>query len=135
MLPRVRIPEDLVRRYRGSGARLAWLDALPDTIDALLDRWGLQPDLVAYGGPWSGSAAIVVPVRTATGQEAALKISYPFDEALLEPLALGLWNGHGAVRMLRSSREYCAMLRSASTATIASFMSPCRRPSRSGDRW
>ena len=41
---------------------------------------------------------------------AVLKIAYPHDEALVEPQALALWDGHGAVRLLASDAGAGALL-------------------------
>ena len=39
-----------------------------------------------------------------------LKVAYPHDEALVEPHALALWSGHGAVRLLAHDAEAGALL-------------------------
>jgi len=104
------IPDDLQRRYRNSTERRAWLAGLPDLIDACLQQWDLRVDLAPGQEPWNGSAGIVVPVTDDGGRPAVLKVAFPYEETLLEPLALSLWNGQGAVRLLRSDRERCAML-------------------------
>lgn len=46
----------------------------------------------------------------AARQAAVLKIAYPHDEALVEPQALALWNGHGAVRLLAGDAGAGALL-------------------------
>ena len=103
----VPIPPDLSRRYAGSSTGRDWLASLPRLIEQSLDRWQLRPDLATGALPWNGHGAIVVPVRhlagsdagsdSRAGEPAVLKIAYPHDEALVEPQALALWNGHGAV--------------------------------------
>ncbi len=71
--------------------------------------------------PWNGHGAIVVPVRRwpvptptadcrAHGEAAVLKVAYPHDEALVEPHALALWSGHGAVRLLAHDAGAGALL-------------------------
>lgn len=104
------IPADLQRRYRNSTERRAWLADLPDLIDASLQQWSLRVDLAPGQEPWNGSAGIVVPVTDDGGQPAVLKVAFPSDETRLEPLALSLWDGQGAVRLLHSNRERCAMV-------------------------
>lgn len=131
------IPPDLSRRYGGSSSGRDWLASLPGLVRQCLDRWQLEPDLAPGALPWSGHGAIVVPVRpratatvgTGTGtnaggtltgfgdapvgaarQEAVLKIAYPHDEALVEPQALTLWSGHGAVRLLAGDAGAGALL-------------------------
>ncbi|MET4136868.1 aminoglycoside phosphotransferase family protein [Pseudarthrobacter sp. PvP090] len=46
----------------------------------------------------------------AAHQAAVLKIAYPHDEALVEPQALALWNGHGAVQLLAHDAGAGALL-------------------------
>ena len=57
-----------------------------------------------------GYVAVVVPVRTAGGTPAALKVSFPDEESEHEHLALQRWGGRGAVRMLRADPHRSAML-------------------------
>lgn len=104
------IPPELGRRYGGSSTGRDWLASLPRLVRRCLDQWQLEPDLAPGTLPWNGHGAIVVPVRLRAGaggdtgetapRAAALKIAYPHDEALVEPQALALWDGHGAVRLL-----------------------------------
>uniref|UniRef100_UPI0039F00FE6 aminoglycoside phosphotransferase family protein n=1 Tax=Sinomonas sp. G460-2 TaxID=3393464 RepID=UPI0039F00FE6 len=91
-------PEDLVRRYSRTPAGRAWLDALPAQLDRSLDRWGLTID-DADPGPWSGFGAMVVGVRRRS-ERLVLKLAYPYPEAASEPVALRLWDGNGAVRLI-----------------------------------
>ncbi len=86
-------------RHRGPGWG-DWLDRLPRLRDGVLAGWGLRPDGEAVGG----SAALVVPVRTADGDPAVLKLAYDGDEPEMEHEALALqhWHGDGAVRLLRA---------------------------------
>lgn len=136
----VPIPPDLSRRYGRSSTGRDWLASLPRLVRHCLDRWQLQLDLAPGSLPWNGHGAIVVPVRFRTNasigtgngtaasglanarttageapgqaarQGAVLKIAYPHDEALVEPQALALWNGHGAVRLLASDADAGALL-------------------------
>lgn len=63
-----------------------------------MERWDLTPDLAPGTEPWHGHGALVLPVSSPRGP-AVLKAAYPHPEALTEPAALGLWSGHGAVRL------------------------------------
>lgn len=84
----------------------AWLDRLPHLLADYLERWNLR----AEEGAWSGENAIVVPVRRGTGEAAALKLTWPHVESEWEHLALRLWNGRGAVRMLAADPPQQALL-------------------------
>jgi streptomycin 6-kinase len=53
---------------------------------------------------------LVVPVRTAMGDDAVLKIAWPHPESEHEALALQRWGGRGAVRLLRADPHRWAML-------------------------
>ncbi len=53
----------------------------------------------------------MLPVRTADGTAAVLKVTWPHWEADFEHLALRDWNGAGAVRLLRADpRRYALLL-------------------------
>lgn len=82
----------------GQAAR-AWLDALPALAQRYLRRWRLTP----AGEPRYGSAAMVLPVRRVAGSaavDAMLKLGWPHPESEHEALALRVWNGREAVRLL-----------------------------------
>ena len=83
-----------------------WVDRLPALLAGLLEEWQLSPD----GLMMHGYVALVVPVRTAGGGPAALKVSFPDEESEHEHLALQRWGGRGAVRMLRADPHRSAML-------------------------
>jgi streptomycin 6-kinase len=103
------IPGDLHARYNRDSAGRDWLASLPGLISESLDRWQLSVDLAPGEEPWNGHGALVVPVLQ-SGRQAALKIAYPHEEALLERHALALWGGHGAVRLLAADAASCSML-------------------------
>lgn len=84
----------------------AWVDALPTTTAGRLDQWSLTRD----GAPLSGHCSLVLPVRTADGTPAALKIGFPDDESEHEHLALRRWAGAGAVRLLSADPHHRALL-------------------------
>jgi streptomycin 6-kinase len=80
----------------GDAAR-AWLDGLPGLVSRYLQRWQLVPS----GELMHGFASIVLPVRRATdGAAAVLKVGWPHPESEHEALALRVWDGRGAVRLL-----------------------------------
>jgi streptomycin 6-kinase len=84
----------------------AWVDALPALVQGLYDDWELRPD----GWMMHGFVALVVPVVTARGRPAMLKVSFPDVESEHEHLALGHWGGRGAVPLLRADPHRRAML-------------------------
>jgi streptomycin 6-kinase len=72
-----------------------------------LQSWELTPD----GPPWYGQCALVLPVRRRGGSLAALKVAWPHWEARYEHLALQLWAGRGAVRLLAAApASWCLLL-------------------------
>lgn len=84
----------------------AWLDRLPATTRGVLDDWGLT----AGTESWHGFCSLVLPVTTADGTPAALKIGLPDEESEHEHLALQHWHGRGAVRLLRADPGRRALL-------------------------
>jgi streptomycin 6-kinase len=84
----------------------AWLASLPTLAEAVLDRW----DLTVDGEPMHGACALVLPVRRPTGESAVLKVAWPHDEAEHEALALSIWDGSGAVRLLAHDPDAWALL-------------------------
>lgn len=110
----VPIPPGLARRYSRSAEGRAWLASLPQLISSWLAQWELVTDLAPGALPWHGHGAVVVPVRRLTEGEATgaavLKIAYPHDEALVEPHALALWLGKGAVQLLAGDAGAGALL-------------------------
>ncbi|ALV44754.1 aminoglycoside resistance protein [Arthrobacter alpinus] len=107
---RVEIPEPLRLRHRRTSEGRAWVDKLPVLIEQAVAQWHLRVDLPAGKTPWHGNTGIVIPVLTQAGVAAALKIAFPFDEALLEPVALQLWDGHGMVRIIEDDESIGATL-------------------------
>lgn len=83
---------------RAGEAGRAWLAGLPEQGAAAMRRWSLTPD----GPSWHGFCSVVAPVRRADGSAAALKLGWPHPEAEHEALALRLWDGDGAVRLLEA---------------------------------
>jgi streptomycin 6-kinase len=88
------------------GSVVRWLAQLPKLIDSVLADWSLT----VAGPVLTGSNAVVVLVVTDTGVPAALKVGWPHWEAEQEHLALRLWDGQGAVRLLRADPRRFALL-------------------------
>lgn len=82
-----------------------WLRRLPALLDDLLRAWGLRVD----GRPRHGACALVIPVLR-DGTRAALKVTWPHEEARHEHLALRAWDGRGAVRLLAADPTRWALL-------------------------
>ena len=102
----IRIPDGFVSRVAGREPDVrngtdgidgdSWLAALPQLAARHLEQWELTVD----GDPWYGENGLVLPVTRRTGQPAALKLTWPHDEARTEHLALRAWGGRGAVSLL-----------------------------------
>jgi streptomycin 6-kinase len=92
-----------------AGARLThadWLERVPDLVHECVERWELE-----LGDPYAqGAAGYVVRAYLPNGTPAVLKLIYPHREAEHEALALAVWNGDGAVRLLEHDGERWAML-------------------------
>lgn len=88
----------------------AWVAGLPTLLDRYLTDWRLTTDLSPGRTAWHGMVGVAVPVRTADGRPAVLKVSIPDEENEYEDLALATWNGRGAVRLLRTDRPRRALL-------------------------
>jgi streptomycin 6-kinase len=104
---RVEVPPELVAiqtRYGGAAGR-AWLSALPDAAATFLDAWRLTRD----GPAMHGMGGLVLPVRTADGIPAVLKLR-PVNDEPGEADALRAWNGDGAVLLLRDHPATWTML-------------------------
>ncbi|MVA75558.1 aminoglycoside resistance protein [Auraticoccus sp. F435] len=101
------MPPALEQRRHDGPAWAGWLDRLPRLRRDLLEQWRLRPD----GDPLAGSAALVLPVLTAEGEPAVLKVAFDGEpEMEHEALALQHWHGQGAVRLLRADPRRRAML-------------------------
>ncbi|MFF4400472.1 aminoglycoside phosphotransferase family protein [Streptomyces sp. NPDC001480] len=93
------IPGELVaaqEKYNGAAGR-AFVAGLPDLAARFLGRWGLRLD----GPSMYGVSALVLPVVVrADGTRAVLKLQLTDEESVGEPVALRIWDGDGAVRLL-----------------------------------
>jgi len=91
---------------RGSLQGRAWLEGLPDVVEACAERWGLQ-----IGAPFpTAYMSLTVPARLADGADVVLKVPFADRETEHEHLALALWDGDGAVRLLDRDSELGAFL-------------------------
>ncbi|MGW1542960.1 aminoglycoside phosphotransferase family protein [Streptomyces sp. NPDC002309] len=74
----------------------AFVAGLPRLAAGFLDRWGLRVD----GPSMYGVCALVLPVVRTDGTRAVLKLQLLDEESVGEPVALRVWGGEGAVRLL-----------------------------------
>lgn len=95
---------DFGNRDGERGAR--WLAGLPALADRVAKRWSLRPD----GPALHGFIGVAWPVLLPDGTKAMLKISWPNDEGADEALALDVWDGRGAVRLLDRDDDDFALL-------------------------
>lgn len=105
---RIEVPAELAAfhaKYRGDEGR-AWAAGLPDLTQSFLDRWDLRID----GAVMHGMVGLIVPVRIADGTPGVLKLAPIDPEHPGEAAALRVWNGDGAVRLLREDPETWTML-------------------------
>lgn len=100
------IPPSFAERAGRSPSWAGWLADLPGLTEQLLQEW----ELTVSAHSMHGECALVVPVTTAAGEPAVLKVTWPHWEAETEHLALQRWGGHGAARLLRADPARHAML-------------------------
>ncbi|MFD0415683.1 aminoglycoside phosphotransferase family protein [Streptomyces sp. NPDC127108] len=94
----IKVPDELIEsqyEYAGEAGR-AFIAALPARVAEFVDRWELK----VVGESMYGMAALVLPVRRADGSDAVVKFQVLDEETEGEPVALRVWNGDGAVRLL-----------------------------------
>ena len=94
----ITLPEEFAARARRDESWSQWLAALPRLVGDVLAEWQLVHD----GPVLTGQTAIVLPVLTAGGDRAVLKVGWPHPESAHEHLALREWGGKGTVRLLRA---------------------------------
>ncbi|MFF7391537.1 aminoglycoside phosphotransferase family protein [Streptomyces scabiei] len=103
------VPEELAEtqeEINGEAGR-RFIANLPHLTAEFLDRWGLRLD----GSPMHGMCALILPVvRTADATPAVLKLQILDAESEGEPIALRVWNGDGAVRLLDHDPDTGTML-------------------------
>lgn len=95
------IPAELART-QGS----AFVAALPARAADFLKRWELR----RTGPAMHGMCALVLPVERADGTPAMLKLQDVDAETAGEPVALRVWGGDGAVRLLEYDEESGTLL-------------------------
>jgi streptomycin 6-kinase len=81
---------------RSSEDGRAWLDALPQAVEECAAHWRLdleQPFPYAF-------TSLAIPGRLQDGADVVLKVRFVDRETEHEPLALRLWDGDGAIRLL-----------------------------------
>lgn len=83
-----------------------WLEAVPEHAARMLESWELTVD----GEAMYGGTAIVLSVRTASDELAALKLVSPLADPGLEISSLTVLAGHGVVDLLREDAERRALL-------------------------
>ncbi|WP_114853679.1 aminoglycoside phosphotransferase family protein [Brachybacterium sp. YJGR34] len=83
-----------------------WLEAASDRAAEVCREWGLATD----GAPRFGGTSIVLPVRTADGEAAALKLVSPIADVSHEITALRLLAGHGVLTLLRADADRRVLL-------------------------
>jgi streptomycin 6-kinase len=102
------VPTRVQETASGFGAEGAlWLDTLPARVAELEQAWSLS---VQRAFDVDGYVSWVAPVQMDDGSEAVLKISIPHREARHEAEALRLYDGQGAVRLLRASEDGYSLL-------------------------
>jgi streptomycin 6-kinase len=83
-----------------------WLEQVPELLGECAEEWDL-----CLGGPYpQGAAGYAVRAELADGAAAVLKLIYPHREAEHEADALAVWDGDGAVRLLRHDPHRRALL-------------------------
>jgi len=97
----------------------AWVEGLPATVRLLIEQWRLRTD----GDPTHGHCSLVLPVRTAEGAAAMLKVGFPDEESEHEHLALQRWGGRGAVRLLSADPHHRGLLLERLSSTDLSTVS------------
>lgn len=102
-------PQRLVSSLSGDPESPAqeWLHALPTLVQQRLDAWELTLERVHAPG---GRSSLLALVRQQDGTPAALKVPVPGRRCAHEAAALEIWDGWGAVRLLRSDETSGALL-------------------------
>ncbi|MGW3120703.1 aminoglycoside phosphotransferase family protein [Streptomyces sp. NPDC001107] len=102
------IPGELAaaqEKFNGEAGR-TFIAGLPHLAQEFLDRWELRLD----GDGMHGVSALVLPVLRSDDTPAALKLQLLDEESEGEPVALRLWDGDGAVRLLAHDETTHTML-------------------------
>src|SRR5579863_6792186 len=97
MTAKLRVPTYLQASTEAGGtARVEWLAALPDCVEDLAERWGLD-----LGEPFEpgGNCSWVAPGTDHYGREVVLKVGWHHTEAQHEAEGLAVLGGHDAVEV------------------------------------
>jgi streptomycin 6-kinase len=97
-VPPLRVPERLLESSGDGEGDVdpAWIDALPQIVEDLSERWSLRVGLpYEPGGRCSWTASAV----DEQGRARVLKVGWLHDEAEQEASGLRIWAGNGAVRL------------------------------------
>ena len=96
--------ERLARRF--GDVVQSWMDALPDRLIVLRERWSLELDSVIP----KGSMSVVIRCRTPQRQRAVLKISPDRDRVAREIAGLAHWSTPHVPTVLAADRSMGALL-------------------------
>ncbi len=101
------IPHDFARDTitREGKAGRVWLAALPGMVEELCQYWQLE----IKGSVMNGYTGLAIPVQR-DGEECILKVYWQDEDTDIAPLALKIWNGRGAVKLLAYEPSLGAML-------------------------
>jgi streptomycin 6-kinase len=91
---------------RASAEGRAWLERLPEIVEACAEQWSLTLEAPF---PLAG-ASLAIPATTREGRSAVLKVCFPHRESEHEAHALRAWDGNGAVRLLAHDPERWTLL-------------------------
>lgn len=125
MTARLRVPTYLqASTDTGGPARAAWLAALPDRVDDLTARWGLD-----LGEPFEpgGNCSWVAPGIDSDGRDIVLKVAWRHTEAQHEAEGLSALGGRCAVQVHAFEHMASSRAEDPSTAdTTAMVLERCR---------
>ncbi|MDJ0464944.1 aminoglycoside phosphotransferase family protein [Streptomyces sp. H27-C3] len=102
------VPDELAQSQADANGAAGrdWIAGLPEQANAYVEQWRLR----RTGPSMHGMTALVLPVERADGTPAALKLQLLDEESAGEPVALKLWGGDGAVRVLEHDEASGALL-------------------------
>ncbi len=104
----VQLPESFIHTVTSTfkDAGVAWLERLPDLVAEFEVAWGIR----LHGFFPNLTFNFVAPCSLASGEAAVFKVGVPNPEILSGMAALRVWDGFGAVRLLRSDEFGAALL-------------------------
>lgn len=101
----IRLPVSLAWLREVEDGR-AWLSALPALIAEACSLWSLE-----LGEPYEGShVSLVLPAERDGASPLVLKLQFPHSESDHEAVALRVWDGNGAVRLIDHAPDISALL-------------------------